>query len=77
MGLYMRLLTLLAPAVTQRVNVRMARVQTRGRTYIEDAGGIEGYNRMARKKRAQMSPEEIIAQDARKRHPNIVIKEQA
>ncbi len=75
MGIYMKLMTLLAPAVTQRINVKMARQQMRGRKYIEDAAGIEGYNRMARERRAQMSPEEILAERIRERHPNIVVKE--
>ena len=74
MGIHTKALTMLAPAMLQRVNVKMTRVQTRGRKYIEDAGGIEGYNVMARKRRAQMSPEEIIVSDMRERRAKLVKK---
>jgi len=74
MGMSTKLLTVLAPAVTERLNVKMTRQQVRGQKYIEDAGGVEAYNQMARKRRAQMTPDEIVAQGMRERRAKLVKK---
>jgi hypothetical protein len=74
LGINTKLVTMLMPAVTERLNVGMSRRQMRGRQNIEDAGGIDGYNRMARRKREQFSPEEIISKRVRERPANIIRK---
>lgn len=56
------LLNVLVPATIERLNVKMKTVQARGQSYIETAGGVEAYNEQARKRRAQLTPNQILAQ---------------
>jgi transglutaminase-like putative cysteine protease len=56
------LMNLLVPATIERLNVKMTVVQARGRSSIESAGGIEAYNERARKRRAELTPNQILAQ---------------
>jgi Transglutaminase-like superfamily len=56
------LLNLFVPATFERLNVKMKKVQERGLADIEAAGGLKAYNQKARRRRASLSPNEILAQ---------------
>jgi len=56
------LLNLFVPATFERLNVKMKKVQERGLADIEAAGGLKAYNQKARRRRANLSPNEILAQ---------------
>jgi hypothetical protein len=56
------LLNLFVPATFERLNVKMKKVQERGRSDIEAAGSLKAYNQRARRRRASLSPNEILAQ---------------
>jgi hypothetical protein len=58
----MTLMDLLVPATVERLNVKVKKVQERGRSDIEAAGGLEAYNKKARRRRARFSPNEILGQ---------------
>jgi len=58
----MTLMDLFVPATIERLNVKMKKVQARGQSDIEAAGGLEAYNQKARRRRASFSPNEILAQ---------------
>jgi Transglutaminase-like superfamily len=56
------LMNLLVPATIERLNVKMKTVQARGRSDIESAGSLEAYNDQARKRRAHLTPNQILAE---------------
>jgi Transglutaminase-like superfamily len=74
-GIGAKLMTKVAPATMERLNARMARVQILGRQELEDAGGIEGYNQIAQKKREFYSPDQILDQQAIKHYDKIIINQ--
>ncbi len=74
-GMRFTLMPIVAPAVMERVNARMALAHRKGLQELEKYGGVEGYNRMARKKREMFDVEDLIAERIREGHPSIVIKE--
>ncbi|MGZ7169304.1 MAG: hypothetical protein ACXVI5_07060, partial [Halobacteriota archaeon] len=57
-----------------RLNARMSRVQKLGLQEIEDAGGIQGYNQIAKRKRELFSANEILEEQAHKHYDKIIIK---
>jgi hypothetical protein len=57
----MALMGLLVPATVERLNVKMKKAQERERSAIEAAGGLEAFNKKARRTSA-FSPNEILAQ---------------
>ncbi|RLF25499.1 MAG: hypothetical protein DRN01_06315 [Thermoplasmata archaeon] len=60
MGGATRFLKLLAPGSMERVNISIQKYIEKGRKVIEEAGGLEAYDRMARKKRGPNKPKIII-----------------
>ncbi len=75
MGLLIQLATVLMPATMERLNVRMSRIQKVGRQEIEDAGGVQEYNRIAKEKRALFSADEILDKQVLKHYDKIIIKD--
>lgn len=74
MGVAAKLTSKLAPATMERLNVRMSRVQKLGRQELDDAGGIQKYNRIAKRKQEIFSPDEILDQQTLKHYDKIIIK---
>ncbi|MGZ4949364.1 MAG: hypothetical protein ACXV5D_10025 [Halobacteriota archaeon] len=74
LGLSLKLTNMLAPATMERLNARMSRVQKLGLQEIEDAGGIQGYNQIAKRKRELFSANEILEEQAHKHYDKIIIK---
>jgi hypothetical protein len=74
LGVSLKLSNMLAPAAMERLNARMVRVQKLGLQEIEDAGGIQGYNKAAKRRRELFSPDEIIHKQALKHYDKIIIK---
>jgi len=74
LGLSLKISNLLAPATMERMNVRMVRVQKLGLQEIEDAGGISGYNKAAKKRREVFSADELLDQAALKHYDKIMVK---
>jgi len=72
-GLSLWFTNLLAPATTERLSARMSGLQELGLQKIEDAGGLEEYNRVARRKRAFFAASEILENEVFERNPNIII----
>jgi hypothetical protein len=58
-GITMRLQSLLIPTVMERANVIFSEMVPLGRKIIEEAGGIEAYDRSVRRKRELFATEEI------------------
>lgn len=56
LGAGARILKKIAPGSMERVNISIQRQNAAGRKIIEDAGGKEAYDAMARKKRASKAP---------------------
>ena len=61
-GLSLKLMNWLAPASMERMNVRMAEVQLLGQREIDETGGIQAYNEIAKRKRELYSADEILNQ---------------
>jgi len=57
LGGALRFLSKLAPGSMERVNISIQHQIALGKQIIEDAGGIEAYNREARKKKGPQTPE--------------------
>jgi hypothetical protein len=73
-GLAAKFATKIAPATMERLNVRMRRVQKLGRQELDDAGGIQEYNRVAKGKMEIMSPDEVLDLAVEKHYDKIIIK---
>jgi hypothetical protein len=73
MGLAMKFVTKIAPATGERLNVRMSRVQKVGQQELKDAGGIQEYNRIAKRKAELFSPDAILDQAVLKHYDKIII----
>jgi hypothetical protein len=73
-GMAMKLLSKIAPATLERLNVRMSRIQKVGLQELDDAGGIQEYNRIAKRKQELLSPDEILDQATLKHYDKIIIK---
>ena len=73
-GLAAKFATKIAPATMERLNVRMRRVQELGRQELDDAGGIQGYNWVAKRKMEIMSPDEVLDLAVEKHYDKIIIK---
>jgi hypothetical protein len=76
-GVSLKLMNWLAPASTERMNVRIAEAQLLGQREIEEAGGIRAYNEMAKRKRELYSADEILNQQLLKhydKYNKIVVK---
>jgi hypothetical protein len=58
----------------ERLNARMVRVQKLGLQEIEDAGGLQEYNRIAKRRRELFSADEILDKQALKHYDKIIIK---
>ncbi|MGZ4936609.1 MAG: transglutaminase-like domain-containing protein [Halobacteriota archaeon] len=74
LGLSLKISNMLAPATMERLNARMTRVQKLGLQEIEDAGGLEEYNKAAKKRREAFSAEELLDKAALKHYDKIIIK---
>ena len=74
LGVSLKLSNMLAPATMERLNARMARVQQVGLQEIEDAGGIQEYNKAAKRRRELFSADEILDKQALKHYDKIIIK---
>ena len=77
LGLSLKLMHWLAPASIERMNTRMMRIQLLGLKEIEEAGGIQAYNEMAKKRRELFSADEILNQQLLKhydRYDKLVVK---
>jgi hypothetical protein len=74
LGVSLKLSNMLAPATMERLNARMVRVQKIGLQEIEDAGGIQEYNKAAKRRRELLSADELLNQAALKHHDKIIIK---
>jgi len=74
LGVSLKLSNFLAPATMERLNARMVRVQKLGLQEIEDAGGLQEYNRIAKRRRELFSADEILDKQALKHYDKIIIK---
>ncbi|MGZ4948852.1 MAG: transglutaminase-like domain-containing protein [Halobacteriota archaeon] len=76
LGLSLKLSNMLAPATMERLNVLLVGVQKFGLQEIEDAGGLEEYNKAAKKRREAFSADELLDEAALKYSDKIIVKEQ-
>jgi hypothetical protein len=74
LGVSLKLSNTLAPATMERLNARMVRVQKLGLQEIEDAGGIQEYNKAAKRRRELFSADEILDKQALKHYDKIITK---
>jgi hypothetical protein len=74
LGVSLKLSNMLAPATMERLNARMVRVQQVGLQEIEDAGGMQEYNKAAKRRRELFSVDEILDKQALKHYDKIIIK---
>ncbi|MGZ4934912.1 MAG: hypothetical protein ACXV49_10515, partial [Halobacteriota archaeon] len=63
-----------APATMERLNARMSRVQQLGLQEIEHAGGLQEYNKAAKKRREVYSADELLTEAALKHYDKIMVK---
>ena len=68
------LMGIFIPATVERINVAVMEAQENGRKDIEKVGGLEAYNRIARKRRASFSPDEIMELMREERAAQVQIK---
>jgi hypothetical protein len=73
-GLSLWFTNLLAPATMERLSARMSGLQRLGLQKIEDAGGLQEYIRIARKKHTFFAASEILENEVLERNANIIIK---
>jgi hypothetical protein len=73
-GLSLKLSNWLSPATMERLNARMAKVQKLGLQEIEEAGGLQEYNKAAKKQREVFSADELLDQAALKHYDQIITK---
>ena len=74
LGMSLKLTNLLAPASMERVNARMVRVQKVGLQEIEDAGGLQEYNKAAKRRRELFSADALIDKAVLKHYDKIIVK---
>ena len=74
LGMSLKLSNWLAPATMERLNARMVRVQQLGLQEVDDAGGLQEYNKAAKKRREVFSADELLDQAALKHYDKIIIK---
>ena len=60
LGLSLTVLHTVAPGSMERVNIRIMKQKEMGRRVIEEAGGIEAYDRIARAKRGPTVPKMVL-----------------
>jgi hypothetical protein len=65
-------MTLLAPAAMERVNITVLRALSKGGPIIEEADGLEAYDRKARSKNERLSIDEIVATMKKTMRPELV-----
>jgi Transglutaminase-like superfamily len=68
------LMSLFIPATVERINVAVMEAQDTGGKDIEKVGGLEAYNRIARKRRESFSPDEIMELMKEERAAKVQIK---
>ena len=73
-GLSLRFQNMLAPATMERLSARMSRLQRLGQQKIEEVGGLQEYNRVAKNKFAVFAASDILDKQVLERKANIVIK---
>ncbi len=73
-GLSLKVQNMIAPATMERLNARMSRVQQLGLEEIERAGGIQEYNKAAKKRREVYSADELLNEAALKHYDKIMVK---
>jgi hypothetical protein len=71
--LSLKLSNALAPATMERLNITVAMVQKGGLQEIEDAGGIQEYNKAAKRRRELFSAAEILDQAGLKHSDKIIV----
>jgi hypothetical protein len=68
------LMNVFIPATVERINVAVMEAQETGWKDIEKVGGLDAYNRIARKRRASFSPDEIMELMREERAAQVQIK---
>jgi hypothetical protein len=58
----------------ERLNVRMLKIQELGLQEVEDAGGLQEYNKAAKRRREVYSADQLLDQAALKHYDKIIIK---
>ena len=72
MGFGIKAMTLLVPGAMERVNITVLRALSKGSPIIEEAGGLEAYDRKARSKKERLSIDEIVATMKKTMRPELV-----
>jgi hypothetical protein len=73
-GLSLRTMNIIAPATMERLSARMNGLQKLGLQKIENAGGLQEYMRIARKKHTVFAASEILEKQTFERNDRIIIK---
>jgi Transglutaminase-like superfamily len=74
LGLSLKLSNILAPATMERLNVRMIKIQKIGLQEVEEAGGMQEYNKAAKRRREVYSADQLLDQAALKHYDKIIVK---
>jgi hypothetical protein len=74
LGMGLKVIQWLTPATMERMNVSVHKALAIGWQEIEEAGGVEAYDKKARRKRELFSADEILKQQALKHSDKIIIK---
>ncbi len=72
MGLALKAMTSFVPATMERINLTIWRALSKGGTIIEEAGGLEAYDRKARSKNERVPIDEIVATMKKTMRPELV-----